>query len=172
MITFGYSPRMSVDTRKAERRSLRFGSLEDLDAELDRLERAHAAGTLTHTGNYAPGQALHHLARWMERYRTRDLPKGLPLHMRIVGRLMRGRVFEKGFPAGLPGPEGKTQPEPDVPFQEGLAYLRRMHEALRQDDFAQPNEFLGPVSHADVITLHLRHAELHLGFLHPDNERA
>ena len=156
-----------VNTKHAERRTLHFDSLEDIEADLDALRAASDAGTLRNTGNYTPGQVLHHLARWMTRYAERDLPKNMPLHMKLIGRVMKGRVLKKGFPAGLPGPEGKAQPEPDVSFAEGEAYLRRMHDVMRTSDFGHQNPFLGTLTHADCVQIHLRHCELHLGFLHP-----
>lgn len=159
-----------VNTRKVDRRDLRFGSLDDLERELERLAAAQRDGRLTHSGNYTPGQVLFHLARWMERYHKRDLPRGLPLHLRLLGRLMRRRVLRKGFPAGLSGPEGSKQPEPETAFEDGLAYLLRMHEVLRTSDLGQPNEVLGSLTHAQVTQLHLRHAELHLGFLRVEDE--
>ena len=150
---------------KAKRRQLRFASLDEVDAELDRLERAHAEGLLRPLRTYSPAQNLYHLARWMKRYQERDLPEGLPIHLKIVGRLMRRRLLRKGFPAGLPGPEGKTQAEPDVPFDEALAFLRDIHTTLRQEDFGQHEEFMGGLTHDEVVVLHLRHCELHLGFI-------
>lgn len=150
---------------KAKRRQLRFASLDEVDAELARLEALHAQGQLRALRTYSPAQNLYHLARWMKLYQDRDLPTGLPIHLKIVGRLMRRRLLRKGFPAGLPGPEGKVQPEPEVPFEEAIDFLRRIHDAMRTEDFGQHEEFLGGLTHEQVVMLHLRHCELHLGFI-------
>lgn len=158
---------MTIDTKKAERRDLSLRTLDDLDAELDRLERAHGAGALTHTGNYSPAQALHHLARWVERYETGDLPKKVPLPVAAFGRILKGRILRRGYPAGLPGPEGKTQPEPEMPFDQALAELRSKARVLRETDLAHKNPMFGSLTHAQVVEIHLRHSELHLSFLHP-----
>ncbi|MFI4892885.1 MAG: DUF1569 domain-containing protein, partial [Phycisphaerales bacterium JB058] len=53
-----------VNTKTAPRRELSFGSLDELGAELDRLEAAGAAGNLGHTGNWTPGEILDHLANF------------------------------------------------------------------------------------------------------------
>lgn len=158
---------MTVNTKKAERRTLRFDSIDALESDLALIERAHERGDLRHSGNYAPGQCLHHLARWIEKYETGDLPTDLPAHVRLFGRLMRGRILTKGFPAGLPGPSGKQQPETDTPVPEAIATLRDKTNALRSQDLAHKNPMFGAMSHEDVVSLHLRHAELHLSFLHP-----
>jgi len=155
---------MSVDTRKITRRKLRFDTLDALSRELDNLEQARQAGTLRHDGNWTPGQVFNHLATWIERYETRDLPK-VPWYMRLVGPFMRGRLIRNGFPAGLPGPTGKVQTEPACSFEEGLARLRTKMDVLRTQPLGQHNAFLGRLSDEDVVQLHLRHAELHLGFL-------
>ena len=157
---------MTVNTKQVERRTLRFDSLEDIEAELSVLEKAHAAGTLTHAGNYTPGQVMHHLARWVEIYEKQDFPK-IPLPLKLVGRLMKGRVLKQGFPAGLPGPGGKAQPEPDMAFDEGVALLRTKLGVIRDGDFSHNNPFMGRLSHQDALKIHLRHCELHLGFLFP-----
>ncbi|MEZ6244006.1 MAG: DUF1569 domain-containing protein [Phycisphaerales bacterium] len=159
---------MAIDTRKAERRPLRFDTLDDLDRELDRIEASHNAGTLTHTGNYTPSQAMHHLARWIVRYETGDLPKRVPLPVKAFGRVFKGRFLNKGFPAGLPGPEGKTQSEPDNPFEESIAFLREKNQVLRTKDLGHRNPMFGRLGHEQAVKIHLRHCELHLSFLNPD----
>lgn len=158
-------PTEQKNTKRAPRREVRFGSLGDLGAELDRLERVHSEGKLSYSGNYTPGQALHHLARWAERYTTGDLPTDLPLPIKIFGRVLGGRLLNKGFPAGLAGPTGQRQPEPDVSFEDGLAYLRAQTSLIEASDLAHKNPMYGRMTHDDVVKLHLRHAELHLSFL-------
>ncbi len=153
-------------SRNTDHRALRFHSLDDLDAELNRLERAHHATGVTASGNYSPGQNFHHLARWIRLDKT---PEALPpaaWHMRVVGRFFKRRLLTKGFPKGLQGPDGKPQPEPDMTFDEGLADLRDALRLLREDDLTHRNPFLGPMTHEECVELHLRHAEHHLGFLH------
>jgi hypothetical protein len=152
-------------TAHAQRRALRFDTLEAIEAELDLLAAAHHAGTLRHLGNNTPGQVLHHLARWADRYLRRDLPGPLPLHVRLVGRVMKHRFLTRGFPAGLPGPDGQRQTEPEVSFEQGLDYLRRMHDQMRSADLTQMTPFLGRLTHDQIMTIHRRHCELHLAFL-------
>jgi len=157
---------MPVNTKTVPHRQLRFESVEQVEAELDSLESAHRAGTLAASGNYSAGQNFHHLARWSEKYQKRDVPV-VPLPLKIVGRLMRGRIMSKGFPRGLKGPDGKAQPEPEVSFEDGVSYLRRMLVAMRTEDWSHHNPFLGRLNHDDCKQIQFRHCEHHLGFLHP-----
>jgi hypothetical protein len=54
-----------VDTAKvANRRSLRFESIDHVLAEVDRLAESRRAGRLKRLGNWTLGQALGHLATW------------------------------------------------------------------------------------------------------------
>src|SRR5207244_91073 len=56
-----------VDTAKiADRRVLRFDSLDQMLAEVDRLVDAERIGRLKRLGNWTLGQTLGHLATWME----------------------------------------------------------------------------------------------------------
>lgn len=56
-----------VDTKKvAGRRMLRFESLDQVIADVDRLVEAERAGRLTRLGNWTLGQTLGHLAAWAE----------------------------------------------------------------------------------------------------------
>ncbi len=151
---------------KPAHRTLRFHSLDDLTAELDRLEAAHHATGVTASGNYSPGQNFHHLARWIRIYETPEKLPTPPIHFRIVGRFMKGRILTKGFPKGLQGPDGKPQPEPETSFDAGLAELRDAVALLRDRDLSHKNPFFGRMSREDCVQLHLRHAEHHLGFLH------
>ena len=56
-----------VDTAKVlGRRILRFESIDQAMAEVDRLVEAERAGRLKHLGNWTLGQTLGHLAAWTE----------------------------------------------------------------------------------------------------------
>jgi hypothetical protein len=150
-----------------EHRALHLATVDDYAAELDRLEAAHGSGGLTVSGSYSSAQNLHHLARWIENYETGTLPDKVPFFMRLIGPIMKGRILTKGFPKGLQGPDGKPQTEPDHGFDESLAYLRSKLDVLRTRDLAHKNPFFGRMTRENCVELHLRHAEHHLGFIHP-----
>ncbi|MDX2132942.1 MAG: DUF1569 domain-containing protein [Planctomycetota bacterium] len=162
---------MTIDTRRLrERRVLRFESIAALRAELDALEAAERVGALRAIGNWTAGQVFSHLAAFVE-YGFDGYPPTLPQPgwlMRTAGRALRGRMLRGPLPAGvrIPGVEGGTVGQDDVPFGAGLARLRAALDRLEREAPAEPNLLLGPLPHEQWIALHLRHAELHLGFLH------
>ncbi|GJM18231.1 MAG: hypothetical protein DHS20C14_04440 [Phycisphaeraceae bacterium] len=158
---------MSVNTKKSERRPLRFESIDDIRVELDRLETAHKAEGVRHTGNYSPGQNFNHLANWIEIYETREFGPTPPWFVRVIGKMMKNKIVTKGFPAGLSGPGNKPQPEPEASFEDGVARYRHKLDVLGTLDLAHENPMFGPCTHDFAMQVQLRHAEHHLGFLHP-----
>ena len=66
----------TIETEKVqERRRLRFRSVAELRAEIERILAAEQAGTLRRSGNWTTGQVFGHLAAWInygyEGYRMR-----------------------------------------------------------------------------------------------------
>lgn len=166
----GYIPRQlrstmpRVDVKKAQKRPLHFNSFTDLRTELNRLEAAHHAGTLTTTGNWTPGQNLHHVATWIAGYLDGVTIK-IALPLRLVGPFLKKRFMTKGYPPGLPVPGGMRPDE--CSFEEGAAHLRAQLDRLDAGASLEgPNPFFGHLTHDEATRIHLRHAEHHLGYLH------
>jgi hypothetical protein len=161
-----------VDTRKStNRRTLNLRTLGDLRAELDRIERAHRAGQLRVTGNWSPGQVFTHLANFIN-YAYDGYPPELktpPALLRFCFKFMKNRFLYRPMGAGvkIPGVRGGTVGVEDVAFEQGLARLRAAVDRLEQAAPTQANPMFGPMPHDQWTSLHLRHAELHLGFLSP-----
>jgi hypothetical protein len=159
---------MPADT--IQRRALRFERVEDVLAEAERLVVAEREGQLLLAGNWPLGLTLGHLATWAN-FAFDGYPPAVraPLPVRMVLRLMRGRILSKGM---MPGvrirgvPEGTVGLEPRAP-DEGLAELRAALERLRSRAPKIENPAFGPLTHEQWIQLNLRHAELHLGHLVP-----
>lgn len=159
-----------INTKKADRRTLKFASIADLRAELDRLEAAHHAGTLRHTGNWTPGAAFKHLGTFISYY-YEGFPFKPPAVLRLIGPLFKKTFVTKGFKPGLKAPAA-AEPE-DCSFEEGLAHLRAQLDRIDAgDSLAGPNPVLGTITHDEGVQIHLRHAEHHLGFLWPERQGA
>lgn len=147
-------------------RALKLSTLEELEQELVRIERAHAAGTLSACGNWSPGKILGHISSWID-FGFEGYPMSPPPFVRAVCRLMKGvflrnQAMKPGFrihgaPEGTYGLE-----EMDVPT--GLARLRRSIKRLNFDEL-KPHPLFGLMTREQWIRMHVNHASLHLGFL-------
>jgi hypothetical protein len=162
----------AIDTGKVgDFRSLRFTSIDDLLAEVDRIAAADAAGTLRRSGNWTTGQVFGHLASWIN-YGYEGFPAGAnpPWFIKLYLRMMKAKLLRDGFPRGMKIPrlkEGTFGTEP-MSTEEGA---RRLREALMRIKNGEPAKFhspgFGQVPEKDRIEFQFRHAECHLGYLHP-----
>lgn len=158
-----------IDTRKVQtRRTLRFGTLDDLSAEVDRLAEADRAGRLTALGNWTLGQAFGHLSTWIN-YCYNGFPFKTPLVLRLVLKPFKRRFLYKPMPAGvrLPKVAGGTYATEPLSLDEGLARYRGSIERLRREAPTQPSMAFGKMTHDEWIAMQLRHAENHMSFFKP-----
>lgn len=155
---------------KDQRRALRFSTIDDALAEAERLVAAERAGKLACAGNWKLGQTLGHLATWANFAQDGYPPEvRAPLPVRMILRLMRNTVINKGMMPGvrvgkIPG--GTLGLEP-LDADEGMHRFRAALERLRSTAPTIPNPVFGQLTHDQWIALNLRHAELHLGFQCP-----
>jgi len=164
------TPSAAVDTAKvAERRILRFESIDEVLAEVNRLGEAERAGRLKHVGNWTLGQTLGHLAAWVE-YAYTGAPLKVPILIRWILRLRKQKFLYGPMRAGakIPGVEGGTLATEPVPLEESLPRYRSALQRLKKETPKAPNVIFGTLTHEEWIALNLRHAELHLGFLIPE----
>jgi hypothetical protein len=160
----------TVHAGKALRRELSFHCTGCLKEELARIESAHRAGTLRHTGNWTAGENLDHVAKVWEFALDGFPPEAkAPLFMRVIARLMKGRMTSgKTLPAGFKIPKGGEYmlPRADCAFADGLVRLRRVLDRLdRGAQMTVASPAFGPMTHDEWMRLNLAHAQLHLGFL-------
>ncbi len=154
-----------------EHRVLRFNSVEDMRKEVERVLAAERAGTLRRSGNWTTGQILGHLAAWMN-YSWDGYPAEAhpPWLVRVIAKVLKNQILYKPMrrgmrigriPGGTLGIEPLSADEGARRLFAGLDRLKK-HEEPR---FHSPA--FGPMTEDERIALNLRHAELHLGFLHP-----
>lgn len=159
-----------VDTKKVVgRRSLRFADLDECLAEVARLREAERAGRLRGLGNWTLGQTLGHLAAWIE-YAYVGYPMKKPAWvLRVLGPLMVGWLLKNPWPAGvrLPGAGAGTYGQEAMSTEAGEARLRGAFERLRRERATVPSPMFGLLPQEKLVLMHLRHAELHLGFWVP-----
>ena len=160
---------MPINTKKvAGRREVRFESLAELRADVERLRDAAASGPVEALGNWSPGQAMQHLARFMT-FSIEGFDKA-PFFLRPMGmgvQLFQGKkILNRPPPPGLPIP-GKLRFSPDAEIEDavGATELLAVIDRLSQGEkCVQPSPLLGTISHEQWIKLHCRHAELHMSF--------
>lgn len=158
----------TVDTAKAPRRDLKFSCLGCVRGDLDRIEAAHRAGTLGHTGNWTAGQILDHCAITLETGLD-----GSTIDAGLFGRIM-GRLFKKALlkPGSmrpgfrLPKRMSALEPRPGVTFEQGMARIRRALARIDAGErMTKPSPWLGPMTHQEWVVLNANHCQLHFGFL-------
>lgn len=158
-----------IDTTKVEeRRSLRFDSIEDCLAEVQKIADADRNGSLVTRGNWTAGQNLSHLAAWIE-YGWEGYPLDeLPLPIRTGMRSMLPEILDKGMEPGMQIPDipGGTVGADEMKTKEAI---ERFSAALNRLNSDEPSKHdspaFGKMSHAERVQLNLRHSELHLSFL-------
>jgi hypothetical protein len=161
----------AIDTGKVtERRKLRFQSLDELSAEIDRIVKADAAGRLRTTGNWTAGQVFGHLASWIN-YGWDGYPFPTPpWFVRFFLKFMRKKYLRDGMPAGvkIPNADHGTYGTEKLTTVEGAERLRMAVRRLKDgEEPLHHSPAFGPMSRDERIALNLRHAELHLSFLDP-----
>src|SRR5262245_33582863 len=157
----------SVDTGKVVgRRALRFESVDQILADVDRLVEAERAGRLRRLGNWTLGQTLGHLATWAE-YSFDGAPIKAPFFIRWAIWLRKRSFLYGPMRAGIkiPGIQGGTLAIEPMPLDEALTRMRRAMVRLQREAPPAASPILGLLTHEEWIALHSRHAELHLSFL-------
>lgn len=160
----------TINTAKvSDRRRPRFTTVDELLADVDRIVAAERAGTLRRTGNWTAGQVFGHLATWIN-YAYEGFPFRPPWFIRWILRKKKAVYLRDGMPAGvrIPKVQNGTFGTEELSTDEGAARLRR---ALLRLKSGEPAKFespaFGTMSQEERTALNLRHAELHLSFLHP-----
>jgi hypothetical protein len=152
-------------------------SLSDLDAELDRFEAAHQAGSLQTTGNWSAGQILEHCAQpvdfaidgWVNQDGT---PITFPFFLRVIGSVLikptLGRIRARPG-IKLPKQASRLLPQPERSFEDGMRMFRESMTRLHAgEQMTQRSPLLGNMTHEKWLKLHLDHCRLHFGFIQCD----
>jgi hypothetical protein len=162
-------PTSPVNTGKVSgRRVLRFETIDQMLADVDRLVGAEHEGRLKKLGNWTLGQTLGHLACWAE-YAYTPAPLKVPFFIRWILKFQKKKYLYGAMAAGvrIPGTKDGTLATEPMPLDEALPRLRRVMERLKVEAPTVPSQAFGPLTHEEGIALNLRHAELHLGFMIP-----
>jgi Protein of unknown function (DUF1569) len=158
-----------IDTRKVKvRRQLRFESLDDIAAEVERLA---ASKSVRAVGNWSSGQVLQHLTQTMENS-IDGFPIFVPVPVRwLLRTFMKRRFLTKSMPPGfkLP-PKAEKMLPPPTDWNVALANFRRAMQRVKSEVRRSPHPAFGPLTVEEWEQVHCRHSELHLGFLIPGDQ--
>ncbi len=159
---------MLVDTAKVQgRRVLHFSSLDDILADVERLNQSK----LRALGNWTAGQILKHVSTVMF-WSLDGAPVTAPWYIRLLGWFIKNRFLTKPMSAGFALPkEPATYLIPgETSWEDGLQALRTALQRLKTEPQRHRSPFLGELTRAQWDQLHCRHCELHLSFLVPELE--
>ena len=148
----------------ARRRSLRF---RDASEVIDEVTRLQISGHESR-GNWSLAQVVEHLARGIDcSYEGFDFT--VPwLAQVVLGRLVKRRFLYDSMPSGYQfRSETVLVPSSDTNLDRAVEHLRRSFDRLQWDPPTKPHPLLSKLTHQEWQALALRHAELHLSFVHP-----
>jgi Protein of unknown function (DUF1569) len=159
---------MAINTAQANgRRQLRFESFNAILADAEQL----ASRPCRTLGNWTVGQNLDHLARTVRI--SFDGPHILApwFARKIVAPFLRKKFINDSMSAGFQFTKQMEhfRPDDNASAAPALEELRRQYARLEKEQPSEPHPFFGPMSHEEWIGMQLRHAELHLSFLVPEN---
>jgi len=156
-----------IDTKRVEeRRTLSFGSLDDILADVNALDGRE----LRATGNWTPAQILHHVTQLID-VSIDGFPATVPLPMRVLGRMFKRFVLTRPLQRGIKFPSSLAptlDPPDDVIWPDAVDHLRRTIERGTGGRMTQTSPLFGRMTHDDWVKLHCRHAEMHFGFIIPE----
>ncbi len=158
----------TIQTRSVtDRRRLSFASLRAVIADVDDLDAAPRRRT---TGYWSDAEIVAHLAIPLELCLDgfpADAKPALPI--RVAARLLRGWILRGPMKPGIHLPDRMAflLADPETTWPQAVTRLRRAVARFEAASQVMPSPVLGPMSHDDWTRLHCRHAELHLGFVHP-----
>jgi hypothetical protein len=157
---------MPIDTAKVTgRRQVAYKSLQEVLADAERL----SAGKTRTLGNWSPGQIFVHLAKSFDGS-IDGLNMKFPWYLRMMARLMKGKLLKGPMPPGFKLPEGARSVEPaPTSTEEGLAALRAAVARQEHETKRAPSPIFGPITPEEWAKIHLIHSNLHMSFLVPEN---
>ncbi len=154
---------MSSATATSQRK-LHFSNNDELRLDVERL----LSGGFETRGNWTLAQILEHMARAIEAaYDGFDFT--VPWFARtLIGPFMKKKFLTDTMPAGYKFKETtRIMPPVDTNQEAALDNFIAALERLENETPTHRHPFVGKLSHGEWRQLALRHAELHLSFVHP-----
>ena len=149
-----------------ERRELKFSSLDEAVAEVERL----ASGPVRTTGRHTFGQIIEHLARTHDMATGKTVGPRPPLIVRLIMPIAKHFLLKGPVKPGFKLPRQSEVffwPEEDVDIQQALGHLR---ESVAHYNTVGPlpiHPVFGSMTREQCDRLNCGHCAMHLSFVHP-----
>ena len=148
------------------RREVHYDSLNDFRADAERLART----TVRTVGNWTYPQILDHLAKSItasfDGYGFKAPWWARVFIAPVVKNSMLTKTMRPGF--RLPRSAAAFLPNNDVTLSTALENLHSALARYEKEPQRAPHPFLGMLASQEYTMLHLRHGELHMSFVVPD----
>lgn len=156
---------MAQTATTPERRQVHFNSHQEV------LDDVHAlAGQPTQPlGNWPLPAICQHLANAINLSIDGEVDFNPPLLRKLLARLLRPHFLKRGLPVGirLPRQAEEVLYAPAESLESAVQALEKAIERLQSTSQRTPHPVLGKMNVAQWDQFHLRHAELHLSFIVP-----
>ena len=150
-----------------ERRELKFSSLDEVVEEVERL----ATAEVRTTGNHSFPEIVRHLALTHDMVTGKVKGPSPPWYVKLVIGLMKSRLMkDKPLAPGIklpPNAEAFFWPDSEVSLADAIAHLKQSVENFKANGPLPKHPIFGEVSAEKNLSMNLRHAALHLSFVHP-----
>ena len=157
---------------KPERRELKFNSLDEVVAEVERL----AASEVRTTGNHSFPEIVRHLALTHDMVTGKVQGPAPPWYMKLMIGLMKSQLLkEKPLSPGFnlpPAAEAFFWPTSEVSLQDAVAHLKASVANYKANGPLPKHPIFGKVSAEKNLSMNCRHAAMHLSFAHPGEPAA
>lgn len=157
---------VAVNTKSVQgRRTLHFTSLDEVVADAQNLVSSPDTRML---GNWPLDHLLMHLAMAINGS-IDGIPGRAPWFIRLAAPLIKGHVLKRGMQAGFRLPK-EVEPRffPSAASKDAaLDALCRAAARVKNERMTARHPAFGAMTHEEWMTIHLRHAELHLSFAVP-----
>jgi len=160
---------MSVDTKTVEnRRQVKYSSYDDLLDDAKRL----ASGPTKTIGNWSFPQIVKHLGISLEGS-IDGIDAKAPLPMRIVAKLfMKTKLLNNPLSPGFQIPsniKSKFYPPDSTTVEEALDHLQRGVARCKSESQRASHPLFDHLSREEWDLFSLRHAEMHMSFVMPQD---
>jgi len=148
-----------------QHRKLTFSNLDEALAEAERL----AAADHFTTGHHSFAQILNHLALANDMVTGRVIPPKMPLLVRLVMPFIRSKILNGPVKPGFKLPKKSESffwPNRSLNVQDALASFRQSVDHYKKNGPLPVHPVFGKATREQIDQMNLRHAAMHLGFVH------